>query len=118
MSDRELLEWAAKAANVPIIWVEGWRCFLIPDDGDANLSSSSPVWDPLGDDGDAFRLAVKLGMWIYIGAPHEDASTSVSLPEFDNVERHNGDADAATRRAITRAAAEIGKATAPAGEGV
>jgi hypothetical protein len=58
-------------------------------------------WNPLKDDGDALRLAVKLGLF-----------TRPEFYHFRSLERFAGqDADeyTATRRAITRAAAEIGK---------
>jgi hypothetical protein len=51
MTDRELLELAAKAADLP------WEQWCI--NGDAS-------WNPLIDDGDALRLAVKLGMYLNI----------------------------------------------------
>lgn len=99
MTDRELLELAAKAAGyqfstsmrslsqppVPVILAEPGRW---------------KQWDPLHDDGDALRLAVDLGI----------------LEEAAWLNYRNGamaieglDAREATRRAIVRAAAEIGR---------
>ena len=53
MTDRELLELAAKAAGYKIAWeggcVTGWM-------------AGGSWWNPLEDDGDALRLAVKIGM--------------------------------------------------------
>jgi hypothetical protein len=77
MNDRELLELAAKAAGIP-------------------FSNIELVWNPLTDDGDALRLAVKLDLF--------DAATLTYEPE-----EYRADPYAATRRAIVRAAAEIGK---------
>jgi hypothetical protein len=54
------------------------------------------MWMPLADDGDALRLAVKLDLF--------DAATLTYEPE-----EYRTDPYAATRRAITRAAAEIGR---------
>ncbi len=48
MTDRELLEWAAKAAGLPDI--TGWT--------DADWDTYG--WNLFTDDGDALRLAVKL----------------------------------------------------------
>jgi hypothetical protein len=63
-------------------------------------------WNPLADDGDALRLAVELGFNVY------HAASSVFVEDLDsNVEiqhGHENDKFAATRRAIVRAAAEIG----------
>ena len=62
-------------------------------------------WNPLEDDGDALRLAVKINevrMFIY---PNE-----VSMGCLEIVEKYAGDPMPAARRAIVRAAAEIGKA--------
>jgi hypothetical protein len=74
-------------------------------------------WNPLTDDGDALRLAVKLGLDVCIDTemefePHTHVigfSSHQSSTTLDAIE-HHGDPYAATRRAITRAAAEIGKA--------
>lgn len=107
MTDRELLELAAKAAGIDIssATFDGW--------GDVIQSP----WNPLTDDGDALRLAVKLRMCVLVKTfPHavvlevyngETQSSRETLADvrFDAVE-----AVAATRRAIVRAAAEIGRA--------
>jgi sugar phosphate isomerase/epimerase len=55
---------------------------------------SENEWNPLDDDGDALRLAVQLKMWTHSG-----------MGCFQN----EPDPYAATRRAIVRAAAEIGR---------
>jgi hypothetical protein len=72
-------------------------------------------WNPLTDDGDAFRLAVKLNL--HNGPNHKLAGDYGYRECFDNEYPHvaniqekcNGDPYAAQRRAIVRAAAEIGK---------
>lgn len=63
------------------------------------------VWNPLADDGDALRLAVKLNMHI----TNSPIDAWVSTPQVLAIEPLGGDKLAATRRAITRAAAEIAK---------
>ena len=92
MSDRELLELAAKAVGVELD-------FSIRGDFPpyyVNERGGHSSWNPLTDDGDALRLAVKLYLWEPIRLAHRDITDAV-------------DFYAATRRAIVRAAAEIGK---------
>lgn len=111
--DRELLETAAKAAGHSLVWGEKHKlgddtidCTDIAyirsgqsDDGDA-------YWNPLEDDGDALRLAVKLAAKI----SHTTDSVLVSIDGIvRSVRSYYGDPYAATRRAIVRAAAEIGR---------
>lgn len=107
--DRELLKAAAKAAQLIFVVING----------DGAIEKRRPgilqpyvTWNPLADDGDALRLAVKLDMCLGI-APHAVALDKTSLalaPGGDEVSiKHNGDPYAATRRAIVRAAAAIGK---------
>ena len=110
--DRELLELAAKAVgqdihdwngDCPVYYIEHWS-------GDPNEQPQQEVcyWNPLTSDGDALRLAVKLGMSGVISL--EQAETEI-YPSLTGAitERHGDDPYAATRRAIVRAAAEIGK---------
>ena len=98
--DRELLELAAKAAGLShpdgVYWIRN-------EAGDG--------WNPITDDGDALRLAVKLSLMLdeitqgYMAGHWVATHTNIescyepSLP----------DPLAATRRAIVRAAAEIGR---------
>ena len=110
MNDRELLELAAKAAGIGMCWPD--RGFPVTNDFSYLVDGDfvGKLWNPLTDDGDALRLAVKLGhsemIDLYLG------QQSV-IVDFDNgvkfVQVHNDDSYAATRRAIVRAAAEIGK---------
>ena len=60
-------------------------------------------WNPLTDDGDALRLAVKLGLWLHIGKYH----TAIEGTRIE--ESAHGDPYAATCRAIVRAAAAVGE---------
>ncbi len=102
-TDRELLELAAKAAGLaieprtsnPNAWVR---------------KKTGEWWRPLDDGNDALWLAVNLGLAINIdiveGTTHAHADQCwKAVPE-----KHGTDPYAATRRAIVRAAAEIGKA--------
>lgn len=107
-TNRELLELAAKAAGKVI--VDG--------DDDGTLYVQCPHddrgerWNPLTDDGDALRLAVKLE--IFTGR-HYDCVVPACFASWNNRcnslwEPAGDDPFAATRRAIVRAAAAIGEA--------
>ena len=111
MTDSELLELAAKAAGKEWTWA-GDRFLVLVNPGDRYFGP----WNALTDDGDALRLAVKLGLDVCIDTPHEREPhthvigfrTSTSPETVDTLEGH-GDPYAATRRAIVRAAAAIGE---------
>jgi hypothetical protein len=101
MTDRELLKLAAKAAGMTLDNL-GDRVVRREPDG-------QPVyWNPLTDDGDALRLAVKLRICC---GPNIQGDMAVAFhddgPSMN--EPYEPDPYAATRRAITCAAAEIGK---------
>ena len=100
MTDRELLELAAKAAGI--------ECKKTPIG--FYLSDEDRNWNPLTDDGDALRLAVKLGVQVTIILDGDDGDHSPKTMVDWATEEHLNDPYAATRRAITRAAAQIGKA--------
>lgn len=91
MTDKKQLELAAKAAGIKLKWMTQIGNGVKPDE---HFISN---WHPLTDDGDALRLAVKLGINVPTRWEHE------------KMERCGLDVYAATRRAIVRAAAEIGK---------
>ena len=102
MNDKELLELAAKAAGLkPTTNALGQPSWT------TGLGSGCFAWNPLQDDGDALRLAVKLEMTIDI-----DDKKVIAFGVFYGYlksEAINDDPYAAARRAIVRAAAEIGK---------
>ena len=102
MTDKELLELAAKAAG-RTNWQSKTRYVGARCD-----SEGVPYWNPLTDDGDALRLAVKLGMKLNLPEV-TSVYASAQIGKTENLERVNGDAYAAIRQAIVRAAAEIGK---------
>ncbi len=114
MTDRELLELAAKAAGIeakphPNHRLSKELVFMV----------NARNWNPLTDDGDALRLAVKLGLTIC--NDHESSGsvvcTRTDADDFPAVlSGKPGDPPgitpedyAATRRAIVRAAAAIGE---------
>lgn len=105
MTDRDLfdlLELAAKAAGL-YYWIDG-DVFLTY----ADTPEGWREWNPLTDDGDALRLAVELRMEITV-APVGHTWADVRHSQGIAKEIHGDDPCAATRRAIVRAAAEIGK---------
>ena len=100
MTDRELLEDAAKAAGMETRYdrVTGQTRARVPHSGDA-----FPVWNPLVDDGAAFRLAVKLDLRVFVGY-----ASGVGVGGFgEGGLLTKADPCAATRRAIVRAAAAM-----------
>jgi hypothetical protein len=102
-TDRELLERAAKAAGMDALWggPHGMQERRVPK------GEYAWVWNPLVSDGDALRLAVKRRMHFEIVDGWSVCyAGSVMAEQFS--ERHdNGDPNAATRRAIVRAAASL-----------
>lgn len=108
MTNKELLELAAKAAGIKFsdygydvndgLWIE----FTLAERKLTTICAPTGWhWNPLEDDGDAFRLAVKLSLFDGL---EKRASYIASTVNFD-IEPSD-----ATRRAIVIAAAEIGRA--------
>lgn len=96
MTDKELLEFAAKA----ILTTEHYE-------NKDYMRGWFSNWNPLTDDGDALRLAMKLGIDVL-------SSQGFAIAYQDNGEESlfcffDVDNQSAARRAIVRAAAEIGK---------
>ena len=121
MTDREYLELAAKAAGLTI-HAKNQASRDACGAGDVGLwiSSESTCWNPLTDDGPALRLAVKLGLHARQFPIIDDGfDAPLGMVEVWRVDdddpmhveflRSGDDRLAATRRAIVRAAAEIGK---------
>jgi hypothetical protein len=108
MTDRELLELAAKAAGIDY-YTRAQSGGMLTDNGE---------WNPLTDDGDALRLAVKLGIDVSFPLYRKPDPPTVHAGRYWDTyvscwypfeERKGEDPYAATRRAIVRAAAEIGR---------
>ncbi|OTH42494.1 hypothetical protein CAY90_27165 [Pseudomonas aeruginosa] len=98
MNDRELLELAARAAGLRSHW------FFSASEG-LQVSYKNAGrrfnWRPLTDDGDALRLAVSTSL-------HKRLHEILTGPAYRADALSYGE-QCATRRAITKAAAEIGK---------
>jgi hypothetical protein len=101
MTDRELLEAAAKAAGIEFGWIH--------DTPRIRAEMGWSPWNPLTNSGDAFELAVKLRLTL--NCSYDEVA--IAGQEFTQkevfLERNGEDPLAATRRAIIRAAAEIGR---------
>ena len=109
--DREMLKLAAKAAGVRLTWGEKFRvgdtevdCTDLPYAVSSSPNESPRYWNPLDDDGDALRLAVRLGHRIDTPKYNGFGSSANNVTVF-----RDGCPFAQTRRAIVRAAAELGK---------
>lgn len=108
MTDRELLELAAKAVGLKHVDYSG-----IDYDGRLGIVLVDEIgrhcsdWNPLADDGDALRLAVDLGIHIAFYGDH--VAVQQTHTKLITEQRRDGDVRAACRRAIVRAAAEIGR---------
>ena len=107
---RRLLELAAKAASVDFYMPEGMNT---PWCGGGFYLRGCVVWNPLTDDGDAFRLACDLGLRVLTVARTESGAACSAVGDVTG-ERLSEIADmlstrTATRLAIVRAAALIGE---------
>lgn len=112
MTDKELLELAAEAAGFKLEQGYGQppeKClFYVDSEGRCH------DWNPIDDDGDALRLAVKLKINVEHAEtlsrnPHGVNCWPLGRGDCGHMETELADYGAATRRAIVRAAAEIGK---------
>lgn len=98
MSDHELLKLAAKAAGVTCHWAP------TKPDYDTNEGQQPIYWNPLADDGEALRLAVALGLVVDCSRPSAGAPYTQHAFWLDDTMS----TAELTRRAIVRAAADLG----------
>lgn len=105
MGDKEMLELAAKAAGLKVRWHESGHYGQTMEIMESEAGGAP--WDPLSDDGDALRLAIEVD--ITIDAP-KGGKIVYAGGQGSFSELVGNDRMAATRRAIVRAASEIGKA--------
>ena len=113
MTDQELTEKAGRALG----WVDypsdskecGDTWHLEADKAPFGKTLPKDQWNPLEDDGDAFRLACSLKMDIMQYDESKDGYSSVSVNYMFDEECDEGSRAAATRRAIVRAAAGCAK---------
>lgn len=114
MTDSEMLEMAAKAAGFTNLnYCPAWECMAEPDiDKQGGYFKWETYWNPLKYDSDALRLAVQLNIdleWRADGrvAAYQHANTNrYCFTAFESSRENRAEN---TRRAIVRAAAEIGR---------
>lgn len=101
MDDRKLLQLAAASASVEVATWSNCQA------GGFLHGQSGKFWNPLTDDGDALRLAVKLHLLVQV----RDRVTIVTDKAGLQLafRPHKDDPEAATRYAITRAAAALNR---------
>lgn len=99
-TDRELIELAARAAGLTVMWSEPFKRYER-----FTLEKYAGPWDPLNNDGDAFRLAVSLQMELRVfnGSAYAEPFDGEKVWQDGNCPL------AVTRRAIVMAAADIGE---------
>jgi hypothetical protein len=107
MNDNDLLALAARAhGDLEYVEDMGW-IHALPD------GTRGAWWHPLTDDGDALRTAVKLGIEIGYGIGCTTwrvwCGGTESFVTIGKAEHYETDSYTATRLAIVRAAAAIGK---------
>jgi hypothetical protein len=104
MGDRELLELAAKAAGIGLLWSDE------ADNSPRLADNKFWPWNPLTDDGDALRLAAALRLQIKPGKHKGDGCTvETQRSGIAGCTAFYDDEAQQMRRAIVCAAAEIGK---------
>ena len=104
MTDREMLELAARAAGYVFGEYGGKPARQVT----TKIGAAWIYWNPREDDGDALRLAVYLEFEIDITSTGVAVRTRCGLKVLVN-KTEEPDLCAAARLAITRAAAEIGR---------
>ena len=116
MDDRTMLELAAKAAGYTVnAEIQAARDALGAGNVGLWIDGVSTCWNPIEDSRHAFRLGVKLSLCQAQCFARNPPEVLISYKSLGGEWHHqtvvyNGDPEAATRLAITRAAAEIGKA--------
>ena len=104
MTDRELLELAAKAA--------GWESWDWLEDDALNVYAKDgrhDVFEPLTDDGDALRLVVQLNMTLVTNTRNKEYFVRCGM--IERYQAYGDDRQHALRKAIVSVAAEIGRGT-------
>lgn len=104
MTDGELLEFAAKASGAKKSSLDNGEPFYIG-------VATDHAWNPLIYDGDAMRLSahLRLDLTFYNGFQEVHAEPANSDGLSASIEKYGDDVLAAARRAIVRAAANIGR---------
>ena len=110
MDEKQMLLMAAKAAGFDNVeWGEAYPIGDATVDCTDMLFVDDAPWDPLNDDGDALRLAVKLRLVLGIERDRSCTSVGDHSGRFGVQPWGAEGPEAATRLAIVRAAAAIGE---------
>lgn len=114
MNDEQMLRFAAKAAGLEVRWTEedvfkgSFLRRVIPEPQPP--ASKWLYWRPLIDDGDAFCLAIDLGIQIHVeGSGDSEAVWADDTMIWVNSEFIQGDRRKAAREAIVSVAAQRGE---------
>lgn len=110
MNDRELLELAAKAVGLKLLRIDVLENGYTESVREGFNPNGGNIWNPLHNDADAFRLAVKLKIHM---STFDDA-IGIGFKRSQNDAQYfeqpiEGDSCAALRRGVVRAAAYIGE---------
>lgn len=108
MNDFQMLELAAKAAGYEVEFIRNSGCFYRCEE-----EVGREDWNPLDDDGDALRLAIKLNIAIHLDLTVGSVITSFAVGRMgynthEEVSENKDCPYKAARRAIVSAAAKIG----------
>ena len=105
-NERELMKLAARAANIKVPeWNDGTEPY---SSGCGFILKNNEFWNPLTNDGDALRLAVKLEIVFEYRRQHRTAFAYHQVMGIERrVENTMLDPMVATRRAIVLVAAEL-----------
>jgi hypothetical protein len=105
--DQELLELAAKAAGIKLLWT----CGGIPVNTPTLFEGlgSDTVWNPLTDDGDSARLRSALMMNVNWYDDGVEVDLEFSCGHFLKIADHSNDRDAALRMATLKCAVEYAR---------
>lgn len=103
-TSKELLTLVAKVAHVDILaWNDGTEPY---SSGEGYILANNKIWNPIVNDGDAFRLAVKLMMYVNIdGMEIGYRDNHVLHTMHINIE--DGDVRGSIRKTIVRAAVAL-----------
>lgn len=115
---RQILSLAAKAAGYDVAWNEHWQCYQHKNPAPNSRGFIRHPWVPDENDGDAFRLLVRLQLTlcneqVQSGVAYCTRHEGEKFPEVRGAE--SGESEilpedySASRMAILLAAAEIGK---------
>jgi hypothetical protein len=116
LNSRELLVLAAKAAGIEYWIVRYGPRSAIVERLHTTIKGETVQWNPIAEDEHAFRLAVMLGLSLHISPKYGDTAVAQYInrksadARIESVsETIRNDPCAATRMAIVRAAAAIGR---------